>query len=643
MSTTAPYGSWQSPVGAADTVADIVRFSDLQYDDGSLYWLESRPSEGGRTALVRRTDDGTIGDVLPDTVNLRTMAHEYGGGAYRADSGDLVYSEFTDQRLYRVTPDGSTTPLTSEPPRPRSVRFADSVRLFDGSLIAVRESHPAEGEAVNELVLIRTDGTVDVIASGSDFYSTPRLSPDNTRLAWIEWDHPNMPWDGTRLVVADVESTAACTVVAGGDDESIVQPEWAPDGTLVFASDRTGWWNLYRYDGLETMPILEMEAEFAGPAWVFGESWYGFLSDGRIATSFYDNGRSGLGIIDAVGVLERIELGFTDYGYHVITDGDQRVWFVGARTDKPSAIVAFDAASGATSIVRSNPSIVDAGYVKEPRVISFPTTDDDIAHAVYYPPANPEFEGPPGERPPLIVHVHGGPTSSVSPALRRETVFWTSRGFGIVDVNYRGSTGFGREYREKLEGEWGVVDVDDAVAAAEYLASIGEVDGDRLAISGGSAGGYTTLAALAFRDSFAAGASYFGIADLEMLMGDSHKFESRYETRLIGTDPVVWRERSPIHSVEQISVPVALFQGLEDKVVPPNQAAVIAEALADRGIPYVHIEFEGEGHGFRKAANVIRSLETELAFYGYVFGFTPAGDVSDVDLGPGIPNGDADG
>ncbi|MGB5656319.1 MAG: S9 family peptidase, partial [Acidimicrobiia bacterium] len=259
MSTTAPYGSWQSPVGAADTVAGIVRFSDLQYDDGSLYWLESRPSEGGRTALVRRTDDGTIGDVLPDTVNLRTMAHEYGGGAYRADSGDLVYSEFTDQRLYRVTPDGSTTPLTSEPPRPRSVRFADSVRLFDGSLIAVRESHPAEGEAVNELVLIRTDGTVDVIASGSDFYSTPRLSPDNTRLAWIEWDHPNMPWDGTRLVVADVESTAACTVVAGGDDESIVQPEWAPDGTLVFASDRTGWWNLYRYDGLETMPILEME------------------------------------------------------------------------------------------------------------------------------------------------------------------------------------------------------------------------------------------------------------------------------------------------------------------------------------------------------------------------------------------------
>jgi dipeptidyl aminopeptidase/acylaminoacyl peptidase len=643
MSTTAPYGSWESPVGAADTVAEIVRFSDLQYDNGSIYWLESRPSEGGRAALVRRTERGTIEEVLPDTVNVRTIAHEYGGAAYRVESGVVVYSEFTDQRLYRVMPDGSARPLTSEPPRRQSVRFADAVRLTDGSLIAVRETHSTEGEAINELVAVRSEDDVEVIASGCDFYSTPRLSPDGTRLAWVEWDHPNMPWDGTRLVVADVANPDDRTVIAGGDDESIVQPEWAPDGTLVFASDRTGWWNLYRYDSAEMAPILQMDAEFAGPAWVFGESWYGFLSDGRIATSFYDNGQNRFGIIDADGVLGQIALGFSDYGYHVITDGDQRVWFIGARPDEPSAIVEFSAASGAVSLVQSNPSIVDADYVTEPRVVSFPTTGADVAHAVYYPPANPQFEGPAGELPPLIVHIHGGPTSRVSPVFKPETVFWTSRGFGVVDVNYRGSTGFGRHYREKLEGEWGVVDVDDAVAAAEYLASIGEVDGDRLAISGGSAGGYTTLAALAFRDVFAAGASYYGIADIEMLMGDSHKFESRYETRLIGTDPVVWRERSPIHSVDQISVPVALFQGLEDKVVPPNQAVVIAEALAERGIPYVHIEYEGEGHGFRQAGNVIRSLETELAFYGHVFGFTPAGDVSDVDLGPGISVGTTDG
>jgi dipeptidyl aminopeptidase/acylaminoacyl peptidase len=643
MSITAPYGSWESPVGAADTVADIVRFSDLQYDDGLLYWLESRPSEGGRSVLVRRTDDGAIEEVLPETVNVRTMAHEYGGAAYRVESEDLVYSEYTDQRMYRVMPDGSTEPLTPEPPRGQSVRFADAVRLADGSLIAVRESHPVEGEAVNELVIVGANGVVEVIASGFDFYSTPRVSPDGSRIVWIEWDHPNMPWDGTRLVVANAANPGDRMVVAGGGDESIVQPEWAPDGTLVFASDHTGWWNLYRYNGVDTVPILEMEAEFAGPAWVFGESWYGFLSDGRIASAYYENGRNRFGIINADGVLERIELGFSDYGYHLITDGEQHVWFVGARPDEPSAIVEYNTMSGVVSLVRSNPSIVESGYMAEPSVVSFPTTNEDVAHAVYYPPANPEFRGPAGERPPLIVHIHGGPTSSVSPVLKPETVFWTSRGFGVIDVNYRGSTGFGREYREKLEGQWGVVDVDDAVAAAEYLASIGEVDGDRLAISGGSAGGYTTLAALAFRNTFAAGASYYGIADIEMLMGDSHKFESRYETRLIGTDPVVWRERSPIHSVDQIHVPVALFQGMEDKVVPPNQAAVIAEALADRGIPYVHVEYEGEGHGFRQAENVIRSLETELAFYGYVFGFTPAGGVSDVDLGPGIPDGAIDG
>jgi len=642
MSTIAPFGSWESPVAAADTVSGIVRFSDIQYDEDSLYWLEMRPSEGGRTALLRRGPNGDIAEVLPDTVSVRTMAHEYGGGAYLADDGAVVYSDSEDQRLYGADAGRGAVPLTAEPERSRSIRFADAVRMADGTLLAVRETHPVEGEAVNELVAIGADGAPTVIATGSDFYTSPRVSPDGTRLAWIEWDHPNMPWDGTRLVVADAGNPTERSVVAGGDDESVVQPEWDTDGSLVFVSDRTGWWNLYRFDGEKTSPIVAMDAEFAGPVWVFGSSWYGFLSEGRIAAVITENGTQRLGIIARDGTVAHADLDYSSYGYHLITDGDHRVWFIAAHPHRPTALVEFDADTGQSATVRSNPSGVDAAYATDPRLISFPTTGGDTSHAVYYPPANPEFEGPAGERPPLLVHIHGGPTSSVAPVFSMETMFWTSRGFGVVDVNYRGSTGFGRAYREKLEGEWGVVDVDDAVAAAEYLASIGDVDSDRLAISGGSAGGYTTLAALAFRDCFAAGASYYGIADIEMLMGDSHKFESRYETSLIGSDPVVWRERSPLYSVEEIDVPVALFQGLEDKVVPPNQAVVIAEALARRRIPHVHIEYEGEGHGFRQAANVIRSLETELAFYGIVFGFTPAGDIPVLDLGYGPGEGRRD-
>jgi dipeptidyl aminopeptidase/acylaminoacyl peptidase len=630
MIITAPFGSWQSPISAADTVSGVVRFSELQYHDGVLSWLEGRPSEGGRNALVRRLPDGTIEDVLPATANVRTMVHEYGGGAYRL-AGSVIYSEFTDQRLYRLGEDGPF-PLTGEPPRPRSVRYADVIALPDGPLLCVRETHPDTGEAVNDLVRVREDGTITPVAAGSDFYSSPRLSPNGALLTWVEWNHPNMPWDGTRLVLADADDPSRCTVVAGGDEESVVQPEWAPDGTLVFASDRSGWWNLYRYDGQRVAPLCAMEAEFAGPAWLFGLRWFGFLSEGRIAAVFWEGGEQHLGVIHADGTLRRMDLDYSSYGAHLTTDGEHTVWFVGSHPKRPTAVVEYDVDVGVETVVRSNPVTLDEAYVPVPRLISFPTTDGDEAHAVYYPPTNPDYQAPDGERAPLIVHIHGGPTSAVSPAFSMETAYWTTRGIGIVDVNYRGSTGFGRDYRRKLEYRWGLVDVDDAVAAAEYLASIGDADVERLAISGGSAGGYTTLAALAFRDTFGAGASYYGVADIELLAADTHKFESRYEGRLVGTDPAVVRARSPIHSVDRITVPVALFQGLEDKVVPPNQTTTIAEALAARDVPHVHVEYEGEGHGFRKAENVAASLETELAFYGAVFGFTPAGDLPALDL-----------
>ncbi|MCJ7779789.1 MAG: S9 family peptidase, partial [Acidimicrobiia bacterium] len=434
MTTIAPFGSWESPIGAADTVAGIVRFSDIQYDDGALYWLESRPSEQGRTVLLRRSSDGTEKEPLSDTANVRTMVHEYGGAAYLAHDGEITYSEFTDQRLYRMSGD-TATPLTPEPPRPMSVRFGDAACDNEGSIICVRESHPAEGEATNELVRIDAHGAATVIASGSDFYSSPRISPDGKQLAWIEWSHPNMPWDGTRLVVADAVDPADRTVVAGGLDESIVQPEWTPDGSLLFVSDRTGWWNLYRSEGGTTTPIIEMEAEFAGPAWVFGMSWYGVLSGGRIVAAFWENGEQHLGVVDREGHLDRLDLGYSNYG-GVTTDGDRTVWFVGAHPRRPSALVEFDIDSRTTSIVRANPANVDDAYVPEARPITFPTTGGDAAHAVFYPPTSPVFEAPRDEYPPLLVHIHGGPTSNVYPLFSLQTAYWTSRGFGVVDVNY---------------------------------------------------------------------------------------------------------------------------------------------------------------------------------------------------------------
>lgn len=627
MTTTAPYGTWESPISAVDTVAGAVRFSDIQYDDGALYWLEGRPTEGGRSVLVRRRPDGTADEPLASDVNVRTMVHEYGGGAYRAHAGDVVYSEFDDQRLYRLE---TGLALTAEQPRERSVRYADAAGLADGSIVCVRETHPTSGEAMNELVRIAADGTESVIATGADFYAYPAVSQDGDKMAWVEWDHPNMPWDDTRLVIASLADLSDAVVVAGGPGESVLQPTWKTDGSLVFISDRTGWWNLYRLDG-DVTQITSRAADFASPAWLFGERSYCVLDDGRIVVTFWEGGRHHLGIVDTDGALGVIDDSYASYRY-LATDSVNRVWFVGSRAEQPTAIVEYALASGDVRNIASNASVVAEAFVSVPELITFPTTFGESAHAVFYSPQNPLFTAPGSERPPLLVHIHGGPTSHVTPRYDAGILFWTTRGFGVVDVNYRGSTSFGREYRRKLTGEWGVYDVDDAVAAATFLAERGDVDGERLAISGGSAGGYTALAALAFRDIFAAGVSYFGVADIEVLAQDTHKFESRYVSGLVGDDPELWRSRSPLYSADDISVPVALFQGLDDTVVPPNQATMIAEALGRNHVPHLHIEYEGEGHGFRRSENIINTLETELIFYGAVLGFEPAGDLPAIDL-----------
>lgn len=632
MRTTAPYGTWESPLAAADVIEGLVRYSDLKHDDGHLYWTEMRPAEAGRQVIVRRGPDGKIEDVLMAPWNARTRVHEYGGGSVVAGAGRLAFSEFSDQRLYAVT-ESAVTPLTPETEQPGALRYADGRFLPDGSIVCVRESHHSDGEPGNEIVRVLPDGEVVVIATGRDFYAAPRPSPDGTRLAWLEWDHPNMPWDGTELTIADLSGDGVASV-AGGPEESIFQPEWNPEGSLLFASDRRGWWNLYRYRDGSVEPVVEIDADIGDPAWVFGRTSFGFLSEARILIGYWEDGVHRLAVVGPAGDLTPLP---DELASHegLITDGVSKAWFVGAGGTTPTTIFELDVDSGERLAVRANVSPVPPEYVPEPRVITFPTVGDAVAHGVFYPPTNADFGGPEDELAPLIVQVHGGPTSHVYPRLAPGFLFWTSRGFAVVDVNYRGSTGYGREFRNQLRDNWGICDVEDCAAAARYLASEGLVDGDRLIITGGSAGGYTTLAALAFDDVFAAGASYYGVADIELLNAHTHKFESRYLDGLVGTDPEVIRVRSPLYSCDQISVPVVLFQGLEDKVVPPEQAEVIADALADAGTPHAHITYEGEDHGFRKAETIIHSLETELAFYGKVFGFTPAGDLPEVPLAAG--------
>jgi len=643
MPATASYGSWKSPITSELIVSKNISLGGAFTAGDDVFWTESRPAEKGRNVLVRRTPDGYTSDVTPPGFNVRSTVHEYGGRCLVIHEGKVYFSNFADQRLYVQIlgrpggPAPEALPLTPE----IAWRYADPVvDHARGRLICVREDHTQPGEAVNCLVGISLqDGAQQkILASGYNFYSTPRLSPDGTHLAWLSWNHPNMPWDGSELWLAPIladGSLGEAQLVAGGLEESIFQPEWSPDGVLYFVSDRSGWWNLYRWVDGKSEALCPMEAEFGGPQWSFGAATYGFASAGKMICSYEQNGETHLADLDlSTLVLAPFDLPYTDI-YRPFVSG-QKVYFTGGSSVQSFCVVCLDLATNQTEVLRrSSDLVINTGYLSIPELLEFPTENSLTAYGYYYAPKNQDYAPPAGELPPLLVLSHGGPTGATSAGFSLGIQYWTSRGFAILDVNYGGSTGYGRLYRQRLNGNWGVVDVDDCCNGALYLARQGKVDPQRLAIRGGSAGGYTTLCALALRQVFKAGASHFGIGDLTTFVYDTHKFESRYLDRLVGPYPErkdLYYERSAINYVDQISCPLILFQGLEDKVVPPSQSQAMFDAVKAKGLPVAYLAFEGEQHGFRKAENIQRALDAELYFYGKVFGFELAEPVEPVQI-----------
>ena len=629
-----PLGSWPTPITSELVVAAAVRLGELHVDGADVVWAEGRPAEGGRTQLVRRSADGTTVDLLPENMNARTAVHEYGGAAWWVRDGVTWFVNWADQRLYRLAPGGKPEPLTPEPGTPRADRYADGDLSPDGAtIVCVRERHDGASAADvrNEVVRLaaHAPSEPEVLVSGPDFVAAPRLSPDGGTLAWIQWNHPSMPWDSTALVVRDLASGEE-TVVAGGRGESVVEPRWQPDGSLLFLTDRSDWWNIYRFTpGADIEAVVRVDAEIGVPAWVFGTSRYALLDDGRLVFARRSAGYDALVVSEPDGELVELEVPFAAFGT-VRAAGPGAVAVVaGSPTAEPGVHLIDVSTSGVTTLRRPRDLGVDSGYFSVPEAITFPSQDADgkkrRAHALFYPPSHPDLRGLEGELPPLLVVIHGGPTAAASPVLNLGVQYWTSRGFAVVDVDYGGSTGYGRAYREELLGQWGVIDVADCLAAANHLAARGRVDRDRMCIRGGSAGGYTTLAALARDDTpFAAGADHFGVADLEALAADTHKFESRYLDRLVGPYPEardVYVERSPIHHVDRLRRPLIVLQGSEDAIVPPNQSEAIVEALRSRGVPVAYLVFDGEQHGFRRAENIRRALDAELSFYSQVLGF----------------------
>ena len=628
MKQTAEYGSWESPLTAEEVASSTVGLSEVDIVGDRSCWLESRPYEGGRMVPVGLNPDGSEADLIPEGFNARSRVHEYGGGSYLVRGERVYFTNFEDQRLYKYVPGSQPVPLTPDD----NLRFADFRldKTREGErIITVCEDHSVDGDQPKNYIARLSSREVskpEVLAEGHDFYSSPRLSPEGQYLSWVTWDHPNMPWDRTSLHLAEYDGSGKLKysrVIAGGDGESVVQPVWSPKGTLYYLSDKDGWWNLYRWTG-EEESVVRKKAELGKPQWQFGVSTYDFATPERVVFSYTTGGRWFISEKNIKnGKTKDYDLPFTQIA-SLKAQGDD-IWFIGGGQKSPMGVRQYSRSSGTINTVRKSTSLeVDEGFISSAREIEYPSPDGEEVHGFYYQPKNRDFTGPDSEKPPLIVISHGGPTSFSGDELSEEIQYWTTRGIAVLDVNYRGSTGYGREYREKLKGNWGLLDVEDCASGAEYLLEQEEVDPERLIIRGGSAGGYTTLASLTFRDLFDAGASYYGVSDPSELTRNTHKFESRYLDSLIGPYPEeeeVYEERSPIKHVEKVSAPVAFFQGGEDRVVPPEQAETMHSSLRERGIPTAYLTFEDEQHGFRKEENVARALEGELYFYSRVFDF----------------------
>lgn len=634
---TRPFGTWASPLGARDLVAGARGFSEPAMDGDTLYFIESRPDEGGRSALMRRRPDGTFEEVIGTQFNVRSRLHEYGGGALGVGRGALWFTDLKDQSLYRLGVSGKPDVLNADGRRRHADCIEDAGR---GRLVCVLEDHTGSGEPRNSLVSLSALVPSEPVTlfADSDFVAAPALSADGRRLAFLAWSHPNLPWDDVQLHVAELDAAGAVekiTTLNAGRRESVLSPQWGPDGLLYFISDRDDWWNLYRVEGGTVRQLTRAKFELGRPAWQLNQRLFDFLPDGRVIALSNDRGREGLALITPdTGHIEPVatELAATS----ALAVAGNIVFVVGGFVDRVGGLFALDVVRGTLTLLRPyQQPLLAPEYVSTGAVVSFPTGGGEEAHGFYYPPRNPAFRGPEGAAPPLLVMVHGGPTSHANPALSLRVQYWTTRGFAVFDLNYRGSTGFGRAYRHSLYPHWGSKDVEDAVRGAQYLAATGRADPDRLLIRGGSAGGFTVLAALAFHDVFAAGANYYGVSDMEALAHETHKFESRYLDQLVGPYPrekEKYRALSPIHRLDGFDKPLITFQGLEDKIVPPAQSEAIVAALKLHGVPVAYLAFPGEQHGFRDAKNIVRTYEAELYFYGRVLGFTPADDLEPVEI-----------